>query len=153
MVGKSQPIRGLVRVKGTDRDEVANAKKHLLSLLEDPHYREAYIRLAKAGALPKMPSGSIPVEHGKLARKLIENDIKATRRKRGRPQTLDEGRAKLVLDVIAKSNLSKAEVARRLLAANFPNDPEGLIKNKAEALGQYFRDLGKRLKNKSPNRS
>lgn len=151
---KSRSIPGLVRIKGNDRDEVEKARKHLLELFEDPHYVAAYIRLRKARKTPSMPRGSIPVDPGELARRIIDRDTEKPKRGGGRPEKMlmpDREFYRKLFEVLDSKTISVAKAARMFVRSQIPNASEEVVRNNAKEVAQYLRNARKKLGKNSPD--
>lgn len=135
----------MARVPGVPIDhaqEVESARAHLVELLCDPYYREAFGMLAsERHPILKMPRGRAPAA-GTFAAKV---QIPKVRRRAGRHAGLDLSHAVAAIDrASAARGLSQMELCRRIVRKERPD--LGKIRSEAEAkkLAQRFRNERKK---------
>lgn len=150
MAFKPAPLEpGIDRRKGSDREEVERASAHLLELLGDPHYYEAYVRLRKAQKLPAMPIGSIPVEPGKLAANLAKPASTKIKRGPGAPTKEGKNAFGFIVDHAKNRGVKWIAISRAIVDREYPNASEDQREKIAQDVSQILRDINKARGKKS----
>lgn len=145
-------LGGIQRIKLSDNEEVERARKHLLLLLEDPHYQEAYLRLEKAKKLPEKPSGIFPNRIGAYAAKLMAsqqqtNQVRPKKSSPGRPNDHLLQNPKLMLahfERRCEPGLTLMEFCRQFLRSVFPYANSDQLEGVAKTVHRKMLDIRRR---------
>lgn len=128
------PARG---VEVSDSAEVDKAQAHLLQLIEDPYYFEAFHRIKQA-----IPRARAPIDKGSLAAR--HQNVSALK-KTGRPPIRREWADKL-LDALDRTNGELTiSLCRKMVKQRFPH----AIKYKQEQVAKEFLQI---IKNQNKKR-
>lgn len=122
----------------SDSDEVGKAETHLLKLMTDPYYLEAFKRVKK-----KIPTGKAPATKGKLAAKLQRPE--PPKRPAHRPKITDRQWADNILDSLDRLNKPLTiAICRKITKQHYPS----AMPIRQEKVAQEFLQMLKNHKKK-----
>jgi hypothetical protein len=135
----------MVDGRHTDKEMVEHAEKHLIKLLSDPYYHEAYLRLLrKKNPLLKNKAGNLPYTKGRLAAKY--QSPKEKKKARGRPRNKPAPGADYILKFEAsRDDLTLIDICRHYIRTSYPSEPPHSVEFWAQKFSQKLRNQKKKL--------